>query len=172
MENKLTSADIEVAVANYFKPRVNLIVPNISWGMNLHECDVLILNSSNYAIEVEIKISKADIKADLKKRHGHNSDRIRRLFFAIPETLNTKDVIDLIPERAGIFAVSNRYPVYQTLPYGDPKKISYWMQPRCKVIRNAQINKNARPFTDMERINVGRLGMLRYWNIRNTYKQD
>ena len=169
--SKLNSADIEVAVAKYFKPRTHLIVPNISWGMNIHECDLLILNGSNYAVEVEIKISKSDVKADLKKGHGHKSNRIKRLFFAIPEHLNTPDVIELIPERAGIFVVSERYPVYQSGYGADSTKVSYYMQPRCTVIRNAKINKEARPFTDGERIEMGRLGMLRYWNIRNVYKQ-
>ncbi len=170
--SKLNSADIEVAIANYFKPRTHLMVPNISWGMGLHECDMLILNGSNYAVEVEIKISKSDIKKDLEKKHGHNSNRIRRLFFAIPEHLNKPDVIELIPERAGILVVSERLPVYQSLPYGDPNIISYYMQPRCTVIRNAKINKAARPFTAEERIDMGRLGMLRYWGIRSVYKED
>ena len=170
MATKLNSADIEVAIAKYFKPRTHLIVPNISWGMGLHECDMLILNGSNYAVEVEIKISKADVKKDLSKSHGHRSNRIKRLFFAIPEHLNTPDVIELIPERAGILVVSERFPVYGTRWGTEEKYISYYMQPRCTVIRNAKINKDAKPFSDGERIEMGRLGMLRYWNIRSVYK--
>ena len=47
---------------NFFNYRANLIVPNISWGLGLHECDLLVLTSSGYATEIEIKVSKADLK--------------------------------------------------------------------------------------------------------------
>ena len=158
----IVSGDIECAVARYFNPRIHLIVPNISHGMNLHECDLLVMNGNNYGVEVEIKVSKADIRKDLKKRHGHNSNRIRRLFFAIPEYLNRPDVIELIPERAGIFVISG--PVEVKYDYSDG---SWFTKPKCRMIRTAKINKAARPFTDKERVEMGRLGMLRYWNIRN-----
>lgn len=153
---KLKSSDIELAVANYFNPRIHLIVPNICHGMNLHECDLLVMNGRNYGVEVEIKISKADIKKDLEKRHGHNSNRIRRLFFAIPDYLYNYEVISLIPERAGIFIIE---------PWKE--KHNYRISPKCIIKRNAKINKYAKPFTDRERVEMGRLGMLRYWNIRN-----
>jgi len=65
----LKTSDIEFAVAKYFNFRKNLIVPNVSWGFNIHECDLLIVRKSGYAIEVEIKISKSDFKADFKKIH-------------------------------------------------------------------------------------------------------
>lgn len=164
-EIELTLSDIECAVARYFNPRIHLIVPNISHGMNLHECDLLVMNGRNYGVEVEIKLTKADVKKDLQKGHGHNSNRIRRLFFAIPEYLNKPDVIELIPERAGIFVIKPKekieYPTYDGMS-------CYWKKPKCVVVRNAKINKAARPFTDAERVEMGRLGMLRYWNIRNS----
>ncbi len=167
----LTSADIEVAIANFFKPRTHLIVPNISWGMGLHECDVLIMNERNFGIEVEIKVSKADLKKDLKKPHQHLSNRIRRLYFAIPEYLDKPDVIDLIPARAGVLVVVPAKPVWEMKSWLNPPEryISYYTKPRCEIRRNAKINKSAKPFSDAERINMGRLGMLRYWEIRNKY---
>ncbi len=160
-ESKVTVGEIECAVSKYFNPRVHLIVPNISHGMQLHECDLLVMNGRNYGVEVEIKVSKADVKKDLQKRHGHNSNRIRRLFFAIPEYLYTEDVIALIPERAGIFVVQPRMKINGS--YGS----HHYVAPKCILKRNAKINKFAKPFTDNERIEMGRLGMLRYWNIRN-----
>ena len=163
---KIDCADIEVAVAKYFKPQIHLIVTNIRDGLFIHECDVLVLNGSNYAVEVEIKISKADIKKDLKKRHGHNSNKIRRLFFAIPEHLYTDNIIALIPERAGIFVVTDPEYVYYK-EQGMEHLIQHIIMPQCKLKRNAKINKSARPFTLSERANMGRLGVMRYWNIRN-----
>lgn len=163
---KIDCADIEVAVAKYFKPRIHLIVTNIRDGLFIHECDVLVLNGSNYAVEVEIKISKADIKKDLKKKHGHNSNKIRRLFFAIPENLYTEEIIAMIPERAGIFVVTDPAEVKENGYDGKP--MPSWIElPKCVLKRNAKINKNARAFTLAERATMGRLGVLRYWNIRN-----
>lgn len=161
---KLKSADIEIAVANYFNPRVHLIVPNIRDGMNVHECDLLIMNGNNYGVEVEIKISKADIKKDLKKSHGHHSDKIRRLFFAIPEYLYTEEILALIPERAGVFVIT---PGEKITYFNNLVPDVYYSKPKCRVVRNAKINKHAKPFSNVERVEMGRLGMLRYWNIRN-----
>jgi len=102
----MTSTDIELELANYFNPRSNLIIPNVSWGFNIHECDLLVVSPAGYITEVEIKISKSDIRADLKKRHKHFDTRIKRLFFAIP--YNLQDYADLIPEHAGILAIDDR----------------------------------------------------------------
>jgi len=44
--NKITTLEIENRVAQYFNPRQNIVVPNISWGMNIHECDLLIVRKS------------------------------------------------------------------------------------------------------------------------------
>jgi len=66
----MTSKEIEILVADYFNYRANLIVPNVSWGLGVHECDILVLTKAGYAWEVEIKTSVADVKADLKKSTG------------------------------------------------------------------------------------------------------
>jgi hypothetical protein len=108
LEVLLKAAEIEIAVARYFHPRVNLVVPNVSWGMGLHECDLLVITRAGYAYEVEIKISKSDLKKDREKRHCHVSSRISRLYFAIPKEL--ENCIDYVPERAGIISVDYYWP--------------------------------------------------------------
>jgi len=45
----MKSLDIEIAVMEYLGTRTNLIVPNVSWGMDLHECDILSLSKAGYA---------------------------------------------------------------------------------------------------------------------------
>lgn len=105
MKKEIHAGDIEIAIARYLNPRQNLIVPNVSWGLNLnHEVDLLILTNSGYAWEVEIKVSLSDLKRDKLKLHGHYSDKIKRLYFAIPEYLE-KQALPYIPERAGLFVV-------------------------------------------------------------------
>jgi len=140
---RLKTIDIELAVAKYFNTRINLIVPNISWGLWLHECDLLIITKNNYAYEVEIKISKSDLIADKKKTHKHNDDRIKKLYFAIPYDLLKYQ--QYIPEHAGILAITEDL--------------------CCKKVREAKV-KSKYKFTDEEKFNVARLGTMRMWNLK------
>lgn len=146
--NKISTEEIEVALANHFNPRINLIVPNVSWGMFLgHECDLFILTKSGYGIEVEIKISKYDLIRDKKKTHQHNSSKIKKLYFAMPKSM--EDLIYLVPARAGIFLIYwNKY-----------NKLT------CEKIKEAKINSKYR-FTEEEKFNLARLGTMRIWGLK------
>lgn len=143
----MNTTQIEIAVAEFFKPRVNTIVPNISWGLGIHECDLLIVTKAGHAIEVEIKISKADMIADKSKRHGHNSEKIRQLYFAIPEAL--KSHIAHIPERAGIMLV-----------------IEYPHECKARIFRKSKLNMQARKLTPEEILHVARLGTMRIFTLK------
>jgi len=90
----------------YFRPRINICVPNISWGLDLHECDMLVLTPSGIAYEVEIKISKADLLKDKNKGHGHYNKKIGRLYFCVPAAL-ADFASAQIPERAGLLTVES-----------------------------------------------------------------
>jgi len=141
---ELNISKMELILARFFNYRQHMIVPNVSWGFHIHECDLFIITKAHYAYEVEIKISKQDLKNDLKKRHMHEDNRIRKLFFAIPEELNN-DYIKYIPERAGIIVVNDN---------------------RCAIEKAAKTNKAAKKLTDQDCINISRLGVLRYWKLR------
>jgi len=141
----LTTHQIEVYVAEFFNIRQHMIVPNISWGLGIHECDLLIVTKAGFANEVEIKVNKYDLKKDQKKWHGHRSNLIRRLFFAIPQTL--LEFKDFIPERAGIIEVSKYFP-------------------NCRLLRPAKINKNARKLSQDQINHIGRLASMRIWSLR------
>lgn len=141
----MKTIDIELLIANYFNKRLNMIIPNISWGLGLHECDILIITKDNYCYEIEIKTSKADLKKDAKKYHRHYNEKIKKLYFAIPESLI--ESIDLIPERAGILICSDR----------------------VKVLRRAKINK-AIKLTDKEVLHAGKLASMRIWNLKKKLK--
>jgi len=156
----MKTAEMECALANWFDYRVNLIVPNVHWGMNMHECDLLILSKAGYATECEIKISRADLKADSNKRHDHDSGRAKRvikyLFFAVPEKLK-EAALEFAPERAGIILVRPADPA-ETLPY--------LMGPRCQRIREPVVNMQATKVPELERYKIARLGALRIWNLK------
>lgn len=148
MRNEITTIDIESIVSRKFGIRQNLIVPNVSWGLDLrlHECDLLILSSSGYATEIEIKVSKSDLIKDSEKSHGHRSDLIKYLYFAIPSHL--AKYIDYIPLRAGIFVITTNRILYK--------------------IKNAERNKNAKQFDDNLKFKLARLGAMRVWGLKDT----
>lgn len=146
----MTTLEIELAVSGFFGVRQHLMVPNVSWGLGLHECDMLIVTKSGFANEVEIKVSRYDLKRDLNKHHGHRSRLIRRLFFAIPKDLS--EFTNLIPEHAGIILiVKNQYD-----------------ENVCNLVRPAQVNKGAKPLTTEQIIHLGRLASMRIWSLKGT----
>lgn len=143
--------DIEIAVARFYNVRQSLIVPNASWGADVHECDLLICSNANYLTEIEIKVSKSDIKKDLQKRHKHRSDKIKRLYFAMPESLFfKKGVAELIPEHAGIILVKEIC--------GTTHDVT--------IERPAKNNVNAHPIGMEEKYNLARLAGLRIWSLK------
>lgn len=150
---------MECALSSWFDYRINLIVPNVYWGMNMHECDLLIVSKAGYVTECEIKISRADLRADRKKWHGHEGGIAKRvikyLYFAVPEHLEAA-ALQFVPERAGIILVSPKDNVPGEYPYS----------PRCKRIRQPIVNKHAQKMPDRERYKVARLGALRIWDLK------
>lgn len=153
--NYETSSEIEIAIANHFDIRKNIIVPNVSWGMFGYELDLCILNcKSMYASEVEIKISKSDLKRDQKKYRPHerNGNLIRQLWFAMPEKLRGCE--DLVPERAGIIFVKFVNNMGITYEYRRPK-----------------INKLARKWSIEEAFKLARLGTMRIWSLKEKSNQ-
>ena len=149
---KLKAINIEIALANYFNIRRNLIVPNVSWGFRHrnYETDLVIVTPSGYAYEVEIKISKSDLIRDklkhkwkLKKYHQD----YRKSFFAIPHYL--LEYKQHIPDFAGIITVRRCGRGYSTL-----------------LERNSEINTIAKQITEKERYQLARLGALRIWGLK------
>jgi len=141
----ISTEEIESTLANHFGIRQNLIVPNVSWGLGVHECDLLICSKAGYCTEVEIKISASDLKKDLDKYHQHKSKKIKYLYFAIPSYLASS--IEYIPNRAGIFIITS--------------------QRRVFCIAKPLQNKECRPLTEKEQYEMARLGALRIWNLKN-----
>ena len=64
---KITTIEIEVAIATLFDVRKHIIVPNISWGFTSHEMDIALITKSGFLKEIEIKISKSDFMKDFNK---------------------------------------------------------------------------------------------------------
>lgn len=109
-KNRPNTLDMEIAVSNLLNYRKHTIIPNISWGLGLgHECDLLVLDDSNRFTEVEIKISKSDLKKDFQKSHGHRNALITRLIYAVPKHLlqDCRDELEKHGVNAGIIVVNS-----------------------------------------------------------------
>jgi len=144
-----TSGEIEFALVRYFGRQNYVIVPNLSYGLFPYEMDLCALNNrSLYATEIEIKISKSDLKRDSKKWHNHdrNYNMIRYLYFAMPDFL--KDSIEYVPERAGVYLVDESGNV--------------------TIERKAVANKLAKKWDYRNAYKLGRLGTIRMWNALET----
>lgn len=141
-----TALTIELAIARHFNSRINLIVPNLSWGLHLgYEADLVVVTPAKYAYEIEIKVSKSDLKRDSKKRNCHNSMKFKRLYFAVPDFMETY-ALEFIPKRSGLLTVDK---------YGF-----------VKLIRYPETNKDARTLTDSEIKHLHELMSMRVWNLK------
>lgn len=154
----MKTLDIEIAIMKYYGVRQYNIVPNVSWGIRdnnykpLHECDLLILSSSGYATEIEIKISKYDLLKDKDKKHNHNHNHIKYLYFAVPEELEEIALAN-IPERAGLYIAGGD---------GTIKKII--------KKKKAEMNTRSHKWTLEERLQILRLGTMRIFGLKMQIK--
>ena len=99
----MKTPELEIIIAEHFGIRQNLIVPNVSWGWGLnYEADLVVVTRSRCAYEVELKVSKSDLRADLKKKHHHDGAMFKGLWFAMPESVYDSE---LVPDQAGVLLV-------------------------------------------------------------------
>lgn len=151
----MNTLDIEIALMEKYDVSKKIIVHNVHWGVaNLHECDILILSSSNYATEIEIKISKQDLKNDILKSHGHIHNHIKEFYFCVPEKL--KDfALDQIPLRAGLMIAVK----------GSNGRI------KIEEVRKATKNRYAVKWSEAERTKLLWLGCMRILNLKKAVKR-
>jgi len=132
--------------------RSHYVVREVEWGLGFHHrLDLLsIAMDTKIGTEIEIKISKGDLKRDLEKEHGHYDSRIRQLYFAGPIELQ-EAFFEFAPAEAGIITV-----------FYDSKR--RWYPYQCTIRRRPKPRKSYRPFTDEEIFKLLRLGNMRYWS--------
>ena len=153
----MTTLEVEIALMNHFDIRRNLIVPNITdWSaLNIRfETDLLVLSKSNYATGIEIKVSKSDLKNDLKKKQWRIDNHFNRthffkpfkyFYYAVPDYLKD-EALKQIPEWCGLITVYN----------GDYE---------TEITRNPQLlNKNK--WTEQQRYQLARLGAMRILSLK------
>lgn len=132
----MTAKDIDKALRQHFENNSRYMVSNVyAFDHNYLETDFLVVKESGYILDLEIKVSLSDFKADFKKKkheilqngfivsEGSKArkekdilvwykkgdtiliDRPNRFYFCVPETLLEK-VKNLLPDYAGLFYVT------------------------------------------------------------------
>jgi len=133
--------------------RSHYVVPEVEWGLGFrHRLDLLsITMDTKTGTEIEIKISKSDLKRDLEKEHRHQDYKIKQLYFAGPIELQ-EAFFEYAPPEAGII----------TVYYDESLR---WHKYQCTIRRRPKPKKTYHTFTDEEIFKLLRLGNMRYWSL-------
>ena len=157
----MTECDIQAELGCYYGVnKGQIVVPNVLLGP--YEADFVTITKSDYLIEVEIKISISDFRADFKKKHYHDCPEVNALYYAIPKELyeKHKEEVDESCDKvgAGIILVGQRHPENRdSYAYLD----RFAKKPKLR---------NVKPLTMYRMLNFARLGCLRWpslWKHRN-----
>ncbi len=168
---EMTTLEMEIALMRYFDIRKNLIVPcitNMSY-LTLFEIDLLVLSKSSYATAIEIKVSKADLKNDLKKNHisklnasnfvnghsyrDHYFKNIKYFYYAVPEELK-ECALNQIPDFSGLL-ISKKVDWYNKDIYVD----------KIIEVRSPKFLYSTK-WTEKMRYDLARLGTMRILNLK------
>ena len=117
---KLNSGHVEQAIRRHINPFQQTIIPECAVRCDLglktgfdgaytyqdyheYKADFLTISVSGYATEIEVKVSKADWKSDIKKQKWEAlPGYISRFIYAVPESLG---IPDFVPDFAGIWHI-------------------------------------------------------------------
>lgn len=158
LDTKLSVHDIEDAIIlRYTKGiRNDIVVPNVSWGMGInYEADLIVLNRQGYATEYEIKRSYSDFVADFAKdEDAHKAPWVYRFYYVLPL---------LIKDRAEEFIRHTGIETPAVLFYDENG--NFTSNNGCSYV------KGGRKMFLEEQLKLARLGVMRYWNLREKQKE-
>lgn len=152
-----------------------VLVDNCSWTG--HECDVLAVTTDLRVIDVEVKISRADLKADAgkdkwwrplawneAKAKGHDTSnwnpwahreprdwplKVWKHYYALPADIWRDDLFDCLPSpKSGVLLLS--------------QKPGEFIRVKCE--RRATPNRDATRLTAANVMDIARLANLRMWD--------
>lgn len=155
--------DIEIAIFRKYDVRQHIIVPNVSDQMCLvpFETDMLVLSRSNYATGYEIKVSKSDLLADLKKKQYsrfkdkengsilqelYYAKKFKYFYYAVPQKLK-EIALRVIPEFVGLYVYDNNG-IGVLIKVKDAKKLK------------------TQSWSEKEKIELMRLGIMRIYSLK------
>ena len=166
MDTKLSIEQIHVALRNsvLWNKRTDIMIPNLSWAMLPYEADFVVINRSGYMTEIEIKRSWEDFKADFKKGHKHDDERVYKFAYCVPQCIAEKVVSFLRDKYQGI----PDWEIPGVLYYTEDMEIGFT---KLRNMENFTAKRRRRLFLE-EQLTVARLGQLRYWNfVENSFSK-
>lgn len=98
----MTTRQIEILLIKKYSETYLTVPRTYVVGYEVDMC--LLSKKTSYAAEIEIKISKQDLKKDFKKKHTHNSNLYARFYYCVPANL-TEYALEVIPKKAGLMEV-------------------------------------------------------------------
>lgn len=161
----MNTLQMEVALMRYFDVLKTIIVPCVqgSYNMFKFEVDLVSITKSGYATGVEIKVSKSDLKNDLKKRHIIESQNplfrsydgesgmeyfyggFKYFYYAVPEKLKDESLKQINPN-LGLLIIKKH-----------PTLENYFL---VKIERESKV-LSKRKLTIEEQLKIARLGCIR-----------
>ncbi|SSW67272.1 hypothetical protein AVE30378_02537 [Achromobacter veterisilvae] len=173
-----------------FNRKYLVVVPNCNWTG--HECDLLVVTENLRIIDVEIKISRADLKADAKKEKWWRREHIGS-WPSVPVLRHSAWSNDLrvesIARRARYKSTPNDWPTkvwkhYYALPKEiwhpdllaalpssqsgilllDRDGCPVGQAMRVDCVRRATPNRDAKPISPAAAVDIARLASLRMWD--------
>ncbi len=179
-------------VRQTFNRKYLVVVPNCNWTG--HECDLLVVTENLRIIDVEIKISRSDLKADAKKEKWWHREHLG-YWPTVTELRHSKLSNDLAEVRR------HRKARYKSTPKDWPRKVwkHYYALPkeiwhpdllaalpsaqsgvllldrdgyprpvgdsmRVECVRRATANGDAAPISAAAAVDIARLASLRMWD--------
>ena len=151
-----------------------LLVPNCYWTG--FECDLLGVTKDLRLIDIEIKISRSDLKADVKKekwwvtrpwsrtRNAINTqpykpgqrvwpDKVWKHYYAMPEEVWDDSFNSIISPASGVVLLR--------------RDARYFTGTAIRLLKRAKPDKNAKQITTFDVIDLARLANLRMWSALN-----
>lgn len=163
-----------------FKRKYLVVVPNCNWTG--HECDLLVVTENLRIIDVEIKISRADLKADAKKdkwwrrfgsvydpeRHQYverpkqplqHPQRVWKHYFAMPAEIWDDSLLEFLPSPASgvILLRDGSWPQTELM---------------ATVARRATPSRQADRISHEQAVNIARLASLRMWDAYDAVERE
>lgn len=160
---KWTERKVGYAVMHQIMDKAAVVVPNCNYTG--YEADLLVVTTGMQLIDVEIKVDRADLKADLKKdkwwrgtyvakaggeKEGPFPPKIWKHYYVMPEKVWDDSLYEFIPPTSGVIIIKE-YPLVKT---------KLLMQ----IKRRATPNRKAAKITPEEAFRIGRLCNLRMWD--------
>ena len=154
-----------------FQRKAVVITPNCNWTG--YECDLLVVEQRLRVIDVEIKISRSDLKKDAGKdkwwhrQYGPRAPgtyrqevistarphppRIWKHYYAMPERVWDDSLLQFLPSQAsGVITLKEKRGLVV-----------------ATVVKRAKPNNDAYVLTPAQAVDVARLANLRYWDARH-----